>query len=154
MAIFSQTEAKISMSQIEEIENLVGLIFPEEYKNHLLLFNGGQCVPNVFSFNENDLITTSSIDWFLAIYDGEYDNLRNEIEMVKIEEQRLPSHILPIAHDSGGNLVCISCGGVDNGCIYFWDHEKEIYYDSTNDYDYSNLYFVAKTFNEFLNSLK
>ena len=154
MAIFSQTESQLSSTQIREVEKIVDLNFPEEYKEHLLRYNGGQCTPNVFRFNENGKLTDSSIDWFLAIYDGEYDNLKMYIQTYKLDEKRLPLHILPIAHDPGGNLICISCSGADKGFIYFWNHEKEVDYSNSNDRDYSNLYLVSQNLNEFLDELK
>lgn len=154
MVTFSQTESQLNLNQIEEIEKYVGLKFPEEYKKHLLKYNGGRCSPNVFWFNENGKWTNSCIDWFLAIYDGEYDNLKKHIDMGKIEEKRMPSNILPIAHDPGGNLICISCSGEDRGYIYFWDHENEVDYNISDDTDYSNLYLIAKSFGEFIDGLK
>jgi hypothetical protein len=75
MIKFVNTEAILSIQEIEKIENFCGLIFPDEYKNHLLKYNGGQCEPNLFMFNENGRNTESFIDWFLAIYDGEYNNI-------------------------------------------------------------------------------
>lgn len=152
MVTFSNTESHINLKQIEELEDLVKLNFPEDYKKHLLNFNGGQCTPNIFKFTENGKITESNIDWFLAIYEGEYDNLRNYIEIYKIESKRLPMHILPIAHDPGGNLICISCGDKDFGSVYFWDHEKETHLDSNNDGNLS-LYFISENFNKFINEL-
>lgn len=154
MASFSQTEAPLKLPDIKEIENFIGLIFPTEYVKHLLKYNGGQCFPNIFTFNENGANATSSIDWFLAIYDGEYDSLKKEIEMLKIERKRMPLHMLPIAHDSIGNLICISCGTINNGYIYLWDHENEVDYDIADDNNYSNLYFISKGFNEFIDGLK
>jgi len=141
------------MAQIQEIETFVGLKFPVDYLNHIMNFNGGRCNPNCFSFYEDGKITMSGIDWFLAIYDGEYDNLKDYIETYKMESKRLPQHMLPIAHDPGGNLVCISCGHDDVGCIYFWDHDYEVDYTISNDQDYSNLYLISENLNEFLASL-
>jgi hypothetical protein len=154
MATFSQTESQLNLTQIEEIEKYVGLNFPSEYKEHLLQNNGGQCSPNVFKFNENENFTESCIDWFLAIYDGEHDNLRKYIQIYKLEEKRLPIRILPIAHDPGGNLICISCDEDDEGCIYFWDHENEVDYNISEDQDYSNLYIVANSFSDLIDGLK
>lgn len=154
MVRFSQTEAQISLAQINEVEFSVGLNFPNDYKEHLLKYNGGKCIPNVFSFYENGKVTQSGIDWFLAIYDGEYDNLKDYIITYKVEEKRMPSHLLPIAHDPGGNLICISCGGDDEGCVYFWDHENEVDYTESDDSDYSNLYLIAGSFNEFISGLQ
>jgi cell wall assembly regulator SMI1 len=153
MAIFTETEALINLADIQEIERQVNLTFPHEYKVHLTKHNGGRCQPNVFSFAEKGQITESCIDWFLAIYDGEYDNLNNYMVTYKFDDKRLPNHIIPIAHDPGGNLVCISCGSDDYGKVYFWDHENEVDYTVSGDDDYSNLYLIANSFNEFIDGL-
>lgn len=108
----------------------------------------------MFSFSEKGKISKSSVDWFLAIYEGEYDNLRSCITMYKIDDKRMPSNMLPIAHDPGGNLICISCAGDDFGRVYFWDHENEVNYGKASDQDYSNLYLVADNFRGFIEGLK
>lgn len=153
MATFSQTETQLTDSQIKKIEKKVGLDFPAEYRNHLLKYNGGQCEPNEFDFLENGKVTSSNIDWFLAIYDGEYDNLEDYINTYKIEQKRMPSRILPIAHDPGGNLICISCEGLDVGRVYFWDHDNEVDYSVSDDDDDLNMSLIAKSFGDFLNGL-
>ncbi|WP_339814851.1 SMI1/KNR4 family protein [uncultured Imperialibacter sp.] len=154
MAKFSQCEQFLNSRQIQEIEQYVGFDFPRVYKEHLLAFNGGKCSPNVFQFGEGGKITRSTVDWFLAIYDGKYDNLKRYIEIYKKDSKRLPGYMLPIAHDPGGNLICLSCAGEDNGQVFFWDHEKEVDYTTSDDSDYSNLYFIAGSLQEFLESLQ
>lgn len=154
MVTFSSCKKIISLKEIDDIENYVGLCFPREYREHLLKFNGGRCTPKVFYFLENGKNSSSCIDWFLAIYDGEFNNLRNSIEIYKIDEKRMPEHIVPIAHDPFGNQICISCGTLDYGYIYFWDHENEVDYAMSSDDDYSNLYLIAISFNEFLEGLR
>ena len=155
MVIFSETETQLNFKEIEEIEKLVGLKFPEPYKSHLLKYNGGRCFPNIFHYYENNgKFNASDVDWFLAIYDGEYNNMMEYIELLKIDQKRMPNHIVPIAHDSGGNAICISCAGEDLGYIYFWDHENEVDYSISDDSDYSNLYLIATSFNEFIDGLK
>jgi cell wall assembly regulator SMI1 len=153
MTVFSQTEVPVTIAQIEEVEKYIGLEFPKPYKNHLLKYNGGQCTPNVFIFEEGGAETSSIVDWFLAIYDGDSDSLKEAVETYKVEEKRMPLHMLPIAHDPGGNLICISCGAKDNGFIYFWNHEDEVDYEQAGDDDYSNLYLIAKDFDTFLENL-
>ncbi len=154
MAVFTELEYPVDIKQIKKIENFIGLSFPTDYKEHLLKYNGGQCEPNIFSFVENGEESESCIDWFLAIYDGAYDNLEKYIKIYKIDDKRLSSHILPIAHDPGGNLICISCGKKDNGSIFFWNHEKEVDYSTSDNTDYSNMYFIANSFKEFLEKLR
>jgi hypothetical protein len=153
MAQFFETEKQLNISQIEEMEKYAGLIFPQEYKDHLLLYNGGKCIPNIFKFDENGKCSYSIIDWFLAIYDGEYDSLKKEIDIFKKEIKRMPLQMLPIAHDPGGNLICISCETEDKGYIYFWDHENEVDYSKSNDRDYSNLYYITNCFSAFISDL-
>lgn len=154
MIKFYDTESKLNILQIEEIEKYVGLNFPIENKNHLLNYNGGRCIPDIFEFKENGNLSESCIDWFLAIYDGKYDNLKRYIDIYKLDYKRLPSHILPIAHDPGGNLICISCNENENGYIYFWDHENEVDYITSHDKNFSNMHLIAKSFNEFIHQLK
>jgi cell wall assembly regulator SMI1 len=153
MVTFSETNNPTNIKEIDLIETWIGLNFPPEYKEHLIKYNGGRCSPNVFEFIENGKQSSSCVDWFFAIYDGEYYKLRDEIEMVKLNEKRLPTHIIPIACDPGGNLVCISCGSDDYGKVYFWDHENEVDYTVSGDDDYSNLYLIANSFNEFIDGL-
>jgi hypothetical protein len=33
------------------------------------------------------------------------------------------SGLIPIAHDPGGNMVCLAVTGEKMGKIFFWDHE-------------------------------
>lgn len=151
MINFFDTEYKINHSQINEIEQLVNLNFPTEYKLHLLKHNGGTCKPNVFTFYEDGKIADSMVDWFLAIYDGEYDNLKTYIIDYKLEKKRMPNSVFPIAHDPGGNLICID---TLDGKVYFWNHEKEVDYSSSIDKSYNNLFLIAESFSKFLDSLK
>lgn len=153
MVTFTNTERQLSDRDIDVIELMVGLKFPDQYRKHLLMHNGGQCKPNVFTFVEKGKFSDSQVDRFLAIYDGEYDNLKDDIEIFKLDEKRMPSHMVPIAHDPGGNLICISCGSSDFGAVYFWDHENEVDYSVADDRDYSNLYKIADNLTEFFDGL-
>ena len=38
--------------------------------------------------------------------------------------ERIPEGVLPIAHDAGGNLVCLDVAGKFPGSVWFWDHEQ------------------------------
>ncbi len=151
MANFLETEEPINEAQIKELEDKLNLDFPSLYKNHLLKFNGGRCEPNIFIFEEEGKLTKSSVDWFLAVYDGEYDNLEDYCNTYKIGEKRMPETIFPIAHDPGGNLICMDAS---DGKIYFWNHEKEVDYSQSDDNDRSNLYFVEENLDDFISNLR
>lgn len=151
MIIFSETELALKIEEIRSLEKKLSFKLPITYVEHILKYNGGRCTPNIFSFEENGKITQSSIDWFLAIYDGEFDNFEKYFNLYKIEKKRLPNSFFPIAHDAGGNLICID---VSNENIYFWNHEKEVNYDIEKDDKRTNLFLIDKNFGDFLSKLK
>lgn len=150
MVLFSETEPSLEIEIVRKLEKKLHFDLPLTYVNHILKFNGGRCKPNIFSFEENGKLTQSSIDWFLAIYNGEFDNFEEYFKTYKIDKKRMPNSFFPIAHDSGGNLICMN---TLNDGIYFWDHEKELAYDSKNDEERGNLYFIAKSIDDFLSTL-
>ena len=141
MLTFYNQKDSISNEDILELENFIGLKFPQSYREHILRYNGGRCKPNVYSFNENGESTESDLNVFLSLP----NELKEYVLDYKINNTRIPESFLPIAEDSGGNLICISCEGKDRGKIFFWDHERE---------GEDNIYFIADSFDEFLNGLK
>ena len=152
MIEFLETEHQMGETEIRALEARIDFNLPKEYQRHLLKHNGGRCEPNVFSFVENGKKTSSAVDWFLAVYNGEFDNFEDYFNIYKIDEKRMPTNFFAIAHDSGGNLICMNTE--DNG-IYFWDHEREFEsYTQSNDDDKSNLYFIAKDLDTFFSELK
>lgn len=150
MIQFIKTEKKVSLIEIEKLEKKLNFTFPIKYKKHLTQYNGGRCNPRVFSFKENNEFTESAIDWFLAIYDGKYDNFEDYFVTYKVDSKRLPNTFFPIAHDSFGNLICMD---TTNEHIYFWDHESEVDYNFFSDENHNNLYFIAQDFQTFLDGL-
>lgn len=150
MAIFFDTEEPTDRELIRSLENKLGIQFPIEYVNHLLKYNGGRCEPNVFTFKENGIMSSSSIDWFLALYSGEYDNLEDYCDLYKLKKKRLPYTFFPIAHDAGGNLICMDSS---DGKVYYWDHENEVDYESSEDSNRQNCHYISATVDEFLLNL-
>lgn len=153
MVIFSEKQPSTTIEAILKIEQRIALKLPDAYKKHLLINNGGRCNPNVFSFIENGIPSSSCIDWFLAIDGDEHTDFEQEYKDYKEEEKRMPMHIVPIAYDPGGNVICISCGARDYGKIYYWDHEKEVDYSISDDDNYDNLYLISDDFDAFLDCL-
>jgi hypothetical protein len=141
----SQTELPVDENKLSEVETAYKFRFPEQYKAFLLQSNGGKINPRNFSFGDEDY-EGSRIDRFLAVYDGDHDNFETYFKIYKLDEQRIPENLVPIAHDDGGNLICISVEGEDSGAVYFWDHEYELE-------DEENVFLIKPDFNEFLASL-
>ncbi|ELZ8935263.1 SMI1/KNR4 family protein [Cronobacter dublinensis] len=131
---------------IADFEKRSKIILPDDYKDFLRKYNGGQPVPKSFRFYSNRE-DGSSIDWFLSLGKDKYSNLQKYYQNFK---ERIPAGFLPIAHDAGGNLIILA-NNEENTGIYFWDHEYEA--DEGEVPTMDNVYFIAKSFSDFLKSL-
>lgn len=142
----------VTQEDLTRAEERMGCTITATYRDFLLSHNGGRPEPNHFSvYGKNGaLYTTSAVDWFFGINTGAYYNsLEQHFAMVR--EHRVPPNLLPIAGDPGGNLICLSVEGADVGTVYFWDHEEEA--DDSDPPTYGNVFFIASSFDAFLNGL-
>lgn len=134
--------------QLAAAEHDLGVQFPPEYRRFLAVWNGGRPQPDTFCYENHGRKVSGMVDWFLGIHGGEHDNLKRYAVWYK---GRIPSNLLPIAHDPGGNLVCIVVSGSDCGSVHFWDHELESSEGQPPSTD--NVYLIATGFDAFLASL-
>jgi hypothetical protein len=142
-------EAPVSAAQLDALEDRLGTVLPPEYRAWLLRFNGGRPDPARFRYKyERGAYTDSSVAWFFAVHDGPYENFERKYRAFKLLQRRLPEHLVPIAGDPFGNMICMSFGGEDKGKIYFWDHEEEPAEPS-----YDNCHLIADSFDEFITGL-
>jgi hypothetical protein len=138
----------ICETEIRQVEERLGIRLPHDYENFLLLHNGGQPDPQMFSIQGCGQDDHATASFFFGI--GGDENIDLEANR-RIYQGRVPSDILPIASDPGGNLLCISVSGKNDGKLYFWTHEEESLDGDLPTYE--NLYFVANNINELLANL-
>lgn len=140
----------LTEADIARVEQRIGCSVPTRYRTFLLAHNGGYPEPSGFRMRHTsgEPSQRGSVDWFLGIHGENTDNLEHYLNTYR---DRIPSNLFPIAHDAGGNLICISTDGADAGKVYFWDHEEEAEEGETPTYD--NLYLISDSFDEFLNNL-
>lgn len=132
--------------QIDRLERHLGMSLPKNYRSFLLRYNGGRPDPAFvpirdfdrspfgaihFFFGVSRTVQSNNLDWNLRTYRG-----------------RMPSELLPIAGDELGNGICLAVAGTNAGCVYFWDHD-----DEHSPPTYGNLYLIASSFEEFLDSI-
>jgi hypothetical protein len=138
-------------SQIAKLESRFARNLPSDYRSFLRHYNGGKPIPNRFDYTLPDGRTWSDgISFFLGI--DHQDRYQNIFHYLRIYDERLPQEFIPIGADSGGDLIVLSLSEKNLGSIYFWDHNEEAEEDEPPTYD--NLYFVAKSFTDFLNCLR
>lgn len=139
-----------SPEEITQFEVRWGILLPPDYKQFLLHSNGGMPQPENFAIPGFHGLG-SSLTSFYGIHNGpEHNRLDWACE---VHKDRVPADLIPIAYDAFGNVVCTGWKGPRQGKIYFWDHEDEL--DENGDFvqDYRNVFLVANSLQEFLDSL-
>jgi hypothetical protein len=139
-----------SQDEIVELENRIGAPLPSDYKSFLLNYNGGCPDPNEFAYIEGNMQKYAILQMFLGFSNITYRSLYYAIEVFKERDERLPSNLIPIANDVGGNLICISVEGDDVGKVYFWDMDDEANFDEGEVASYRNVYWIADNFTDFI----
>ena len=141
---------------IEVVEKRLGIVFPEEFKSLVLLFNNGTAVPA--SFDTKHLRGKSFGEILNFNLDSEW-NILSEYELIK---DKLPLQVYPFAGDPGGNYLCFDYrDGYENPTIVFWDHEQIfeieddelIIPDTEDEFGKYRLEFVAANLEEALQKL-
>lgn len=134
--------------QVSDLEKVISCNLPEDYREFLITYNGGQPNPNVIDISDSDFICTDvqiifGIEREIKTSTLEY-NLSFMYEIDGISDFIANKKLLPIACDSGGNLYF----------LYIVNSEiaKVIYCDMQN-YEYV-FYDVAESFTDFLNKLR
>ena len=137
---FHSRGPSIDLKKIEELEEFLGSILPEDYRIFLLNYNGGEG-PDRSIFR----VETGEKSILQRLFSVQ--QMPDEITRLRDE---LSPELIPIGTDIGGNRLCLSLQGETKGQVSFWDHElgKEDAEDI-----YEPVFFVARSFNEFLAAL-
>ncbi|RYX83801.1 hypothetical protein EON83_12680 [bacterium] len=162
----SPTLPPLSDEELVEMENRLGYILPEDYRNFLryLRTHGyfhlasvsypfvqeqANVEGRIFVFDDNPVnnyflfIENLSVDPFPA---SSLRGLRLVRNMEGIEYVGWPEELLPIACDMGNNMICLALSGFHPHAV-FW-------FNSNPNDDNSNIYLVANSFDEFMHLLQ
>ncbi|NWJ48686.1 MAG: SMI1/KNR4 family protein [Chloroflexi bacterium] len=146
---FAKLGPALSEADIIQAEGELGIEFPQAYKDFLMKYYGGRPKLTSFPLFGDSLTSRGSIHWLYSINKVNYNY--DIIENMHTFKGRIPTNFLTIGEDPGGNIICISFRGPDAGKVYYWDHEGEL--DKSSMDSYENVYFIADSFEEFINSL-
>jgi len=119
-----------AVDDIERLEKETGGKLPEDYRYFLMTFGG-------VSLGDEDFAAKAPISeacpWGSSVAPGIFsplDTSRHSIvKELRTFKGRLPSGVLPITHDAGGNLICVDVAGQFPGSVWFWDHEQRWFRD-------------------------
>ena len=158
--IGSQVTEKI----LTQFEESLPKILPDDYREFLKQYNGGLMgemnhafyIQGIPEFTETQSGEECYLDSFDSIKFDESEGVGDLLSQYKFyrNEKVFPEYFFPIGSDVGGGLVILSLGDTDYGHIYYWDHEEGWDEAGSLEPDYSHCYFVAKSFTEFIDSLR
>ena len=129
--------------EMKDFEEANGIELPEDYRDFLLSYNGGEPEPNRVRVPETILT------YLFGMHNGEY--YASLYKCIDIYRLRIPFSTLPIGRDPFGNIFLMSIHPEGLGHIYFWDHEREP--EVQDGHNTENCVFVAYSFTEFIDSL-
>lgn len=136
-----------SEARVGALETNLGCRLPEDYRSFLLSYNGGRVSPAGFVFAERTgPYTDSLVHSLYSLYDGEDCSLEATLALLA---RRLPTGVIPIGDDPGGNEICLVLAGDRRGQVWFWDHERE----PETQPDWSNMDLIAQSFDAFMRGL-
>ncbi len=139
--MITSNNPKLTIEDINLFEINHSILFPIEYKNFLLNYNGGTPNLSLFKIIGNEENYENVLNKFYGIGVGSL-SLENILDYL---DDLVEIGFLPIANDPGGNQICIGISEENYGKIYFWEHEMEI--------ELENLLFVSNSFQELLENL-
>ena len=159
---FKGTEQPVAPSDITAIEQQYGFTLPDDYKAHLLLYNGGRPQRRVFmEVQSNGRQVPRKISDFYSVRYGK-PNLEKSLELLS---DQLHPDLVPFGNETGGDQFVLSVGPEDYGAVYYIAHEfyipSEYNYDEETDTappppprQYGEgVYFLASSFTTFLEGL-
>ncbi|XXT19203.1 SMI1/KNR4 family protein [Sorangium sp. So ce429] len=118
MTIIKNHGPSISDADISKLEQRLGAVLPEQYRQFLLEFNGGSPTPDTVDV-EGLLGTSTDVQIFFGI-GRSVESSDLDWNLTTLAE-RLEEGLLPIAADSGGNVFCLALRGRRRGNILYCD---------------------------------
>jgi hypothetical protein len=143
---------------ISKIEEIIGFTLPTDYVDFLLDYGGFDSLilcplKEIYPKDNGEDNHKISVDIFLSAQPNREG--RRLISDFHAFRGRMPFNFLPISY-SGSDIICLCLSGENQGKVYFWemDFEEEVNEEEGEEPGYSNVYLVANSFDEFINSLE
>ena len=124
---FSETNEKVTLEAIEEVEAKIGKELPKDFKDFILENNGGYPSDTLFTatFNMYNASTNETIEQgtdvaqFLSLKEIEFDY--QDI----LDEGYISDNLIPFAYTSFDSLLLINVCKDDNyGAVYFASYDQ------------------------------
>ena len=144
------TKFTVPMTQeyLKRLEGIIGTALPETYRWFLETYSHCR-IHAIYPAIDGSKTWTGMIERLHGASSRSSDDI---ISTLGDYEGRIPSTLLPIGEDAGGNQICLGIRGDILGKVYFWYHGGETIPGepmATN-----NTFLVANSFEEFVMSMR
>ncbi len=118
----------MTAKEVSELEQRLSTSFPESYRELLgrygaFGFNGASEDDPYVYFESVEQLPEYVTDNAYCLIRGFYG--RDIAEALEMFSSRIPSSLIPIAHDGGAGQICLGVSSEDTGKIYYWDMADE-----------------------------
>ena len=137
-----KTFGNLNKSELNSLEDTLGISLPTDYKEFLSKTNGGCPKNNYLVLNTPSLKEELLINFFLGINNDENFNIIGWNNDYKSE---IPISTFIFGIEYGGGMFIQITEGEDKG-VYFWDSNFSLSETS----DDENVFYIADTFSDFL----
>lgn len=151
--ILRTKKTKVTEEDLKEIERTYNFIFPESFKKHYLMYNGGRPERNMV-INKEDENNLIPFTYFYAIKRDEGEKGTDLKKMLKTnfdEDSIFPKWLVRFADDGMGGEYCWSLKKEEYGAIYYWDCDVNLGADPNKTDDYA--IFLSDSLEEFINAM-
>lgn len=121
--IDSNPHGELSSETLDAFVARAQIQLPSEYREFLLLYNGGRPIPSFFWIRPQE--DGSTMQQFFGLHEGP-QHLCIET-YVGEERYGIPQSMVPIGDDGTGNFICMGVGQYNLGEIFFLDHDAHPY---------------------------
>jgi hypothetical protein len=169
MPIDGDTFTPMSEGELEAIEKRLGVRLPESYR-HFLTTYGATMPRKLVVYNPVERLPpeiSETGQGCVAVFYGtssDVDDAYSLQRRMQYFSGRIPTNMLPIADDGGGDQILLGISGKEAGKIYFWDLRNEPLdeEDYLEDYGkprppeamFENVHLIADSFEDFLRRLE
>lgn len=136
-----------SIEVVNNFENSIGFLLPEDYKNFLLEYNGGTAKIRYSTFKAEGLNENIPLD---VLYGIGVEKKQLDLQIINEEyiDDMLPNCII-IGDDPGSGMIVLINNEELKG-VYYWDHS--FYFKQSR--EEGNIYKIADSFIDFIQGLK
>lgn len=150
---FELCEKKISLLEIEQLEDNLKYKFSNDFIEHYLQFNGGRPLKSWYYINDDidplEIAQFKSIKYYNLTL-GSSTLLIDNCYYYMIERKVIPRNIIPFAIDWGGNFFCINQD--DNSVLFYAVDSFNDELTLEENHKNAQLY-LAPSFNVFIKNL-